>query len=128
MSRFWLIGAMAAALLSWRVQAQSTFAAALVRYRSDPHCIGAGYEDVRSAIDTSLNDYHVRDPARAQESVAAGVVAAAQLDQLASAAAAKRCTAQALENWRQVIRTFDGPAFASFQRRAVAGIRAVRRS
>jgi hypothetical protein len=130
MSRSWLMAAAVIALLQQSAHGQNPpadrFAPILADYRADPACLGATYETAIHAIEVSLTAYHVQNPARVQDSLVAGVTTAAQLDRLADVAAAKGCRPQALEIWWVVIRHFDGPAFTSFQRRAVAGLRALR--
>jgi hypothetical protein len=97
----------------------------LVRYRAEPGCQGPAYALAAEAAGRSYTEYHVT-PATAPDSVRKGRIAAAETDALAETQAAKGCKALALENFRFVIRIFDGPVFADLQRRAVIGLRGLR--
>ncbi len=102
------------------------FPGALAAYRADRLCGGDSFEAVLAVIDGSLTAYHVADPAQPGISIAKGMLAAAQLDDLGATAYAKGCRVEATETWRSVVRRFDGPAFTAYRQRALAGLRALR--
>jgi hypothetical protein len=123
----WIAAGIAAAIPSAAIaDGQTGYASRLIDYRADHRCTGPSFEAVLATIDQNLNAYHMQDPANARLSVSEGRLAAAQIDGLASVAAAKGCKVQALGSWRFVIRFFDGPVFTDLQQRAVAGLRSLR--
>ncbi len=119
---------LAAVMVAAAAHAQTAaprFASLLTAYRDDRLCAGDSFGEAMSVVTASLDAYHVADVTSGPTSVHLGRLAAAQGDALATIAAAKGCKVEALELWRFVIRYFDGPAFAVFQRQAVAGTRSI---
>ncbi len=96
----------------------------LGQYRAAPGCQGPAYQAAVNAVDRALLAYHVA-PLTAPLSVQRGRRAAAGLYGLAAVEAAKGCTALAFETYRFLLRRFDGPAFADWQRRAVHDLHAL---
>ena len=99
------------------------FSAALGRYRAAAACQGPAYQTVAAMVGQAVEAYR-RAPVA--WSVPAGRRAAARLYGLAAVEAAKGCKPIAYETYRFLLRRFDGPDFASWQRRAVRDVAVLR--